>query len=100
MSDEKTTREALRWALGRGCADADDALLQAARAWLDGDWQGCAQWLLADAAPPRGALRCPASMAAALLRIAYSAPGMREAWLAGLPAADAAAVRAELEADR
>ncbi len=99
MSDESVTRNALRWALGRTCADAG-VLLQAARAWLDGDWQSCAQWLLADAAPPRGALRCPASMAAALLRIAYSAPGMREAWLAGLPAADAAAVRAELEADR
>jgi len=99
MTDESVTRNALRWALGRTCADAD-VPLQAARAWLDGDWQGCAQWLLADAAPSRGALRCPASMAAALLRIAYSAPGMREAWLAGLPAADAAAVRAEMEASR
>jgi hypothetical protein len=98
MTDESVTREAMRWALGRTCADAG-VLLQAARAWLDGDWQGCAQWLLADAAPPRGALRCPASMAAALLRIAYSAPGMREAWLAGLPAADAAAVRAEMEGE-
>jgi hypothetical protein len=98
MTDENVTREALREAVGRTCVHAT-YLRQATLSWLDGDWQGCAQWLLADAAPVGAGLRCSVSMAAALLRIAYSAPGMREAWLAGLPAADAAAVRAEMEGE-